>query len=74
MPTRNETNSLRKGYLFPGDVIVQDVLLVTQYGEVIDIKSITVELNIYENLSEHYLQCDAVISDAVGLIDSLEGN
>ena len=74
MPTRNETNSLRKGYLFPGDVIVQDVLLVTQYGEVIDIKPITIELNIYENLSEHYLQCDAVISDAVGLIDSLEGN
>lgn len=74
MPTRNETNSLRKGYLFPGDVIVQDVLLVTQLGEIIDIKPITIELNIYESLSAHYLQCDAVISDAVGLIDSMEGS
>lgn len=74
MPSRGENNSLRKGYLFPGDVVVQDVLLITQLGEIIDIKPITSEVNIYESLSEHYLQCDVAVMDAVGLIDSMEGN
>lgn len=69
-----EGQESKEGYRFAGDIEVKRLSLVSQSGQIIDIGPITQEVNIYQDLSEHYLQCELVISDAVALINSLTGD
>jgi hypothetical protein len=59
------------GYRNPGDVKVHDIQLVTQFGQVIDITPIILETNIYQNMFEHYLQCELLIGDTLNLLQEL---
>ena len=43
------------------------VSYITTQGAVIDISDLIVEFSIYQNIFEHYMQCELVLSDAVGL-------
>jgi hypothetical protein len=60
-----------KGYRVPGDIEISNFKLVSVRGQIIDIGPIVVEFNIYHNLFEHYLQCELVINDSLGVIQSL---
>lgn len=62
------------GYRFAGDIEVKNLILISQTGEMIDIAPIAVEVNVFQSLFEHYLQCEVVISDAVALINDLKGD
>jgi hypothetical protein len=59
------------GYKHAGDVDVRTFKLITAVGQVIDLESITVEFSVYQSLFEHYLQCDLVLNDSLGLINTL---
>ena len=59
------------GYKHAGDVDVRTFKLITAAGQAIDLESITVEFSVYQSLFEHYLQCDLVINDSLGLINTL---
>lgn len=59
------------GYKHAGDVDVRAFKLITAAGQSIDLESITVEFSVYQSLFEHYLQCDLVINDSLGLINTL---
>lgn len=63
-----------KGYRYAGDIDVKHVKLISQTGEIVDISSITAEVNVFQDLFEHYIQCEIVISDAVALLNSLKGD
>ena len=63
-----------KGYRFAGDIEVKDVLLVSQIGEIVDISKITLEINIFQSISEHYIQAEVVISDALALLQTFGGD
>lgn len=59
------------GYKHAGDIDVRTFKLITATGQVIDLESITVEFSVYQSLFEHYLQCDLVINDSLGLFNTI---
>ena len=60
-------------YRFPGDVEVGEVTLIGSSGQGIDIKRMVLEINIFQNIFDHYLQCDIAISDALNLNSIFKG-
>ena len=62
------------GYRNPGDVDIRRFSLISATGQIIDLSSVTVDFSVFQNLFEHYLQCDLVINDSVGLINTLNGD
>jgi len=60
-----------KGYKHAGDVDVRTFKLITATGQVIDLQSVTVEFSVYQSLFEHYLQCDLVVNDSLGLFNTI---
>ena len=62
-----------KGYRFSGDIDVKFVKLLSSDGELSDISTITVEVNVFQDLFEHYMQAELVISDAVAFLDDIGG-
>lgn len=61
-------------YRFPGDVEITAATIVSSRGEVFDIRNMVLEINIYQSLFDHYLQCDIAISDALNLNNSIKGD
>jgi hypothetical protein len=64
----------KKGYRFAGDIEIKSLSYVTQAGQVIDIGPITKEISIFEDIFQHFIQCEVVISDATALLNSIKGN
>jgi hypothetical protein len=62
------------GYRFPGDIEVKHVLIVSQTGQVKDIGKITLEVNIFQNLNEHYIQAELVVSDSIAMLEGFNGD
>jgi len=60
-----------KGYKHAGDVDIRSFKLVSAGGQIIDIENITVDFSIYQDMFQHYLQCDLVINDSLGLFNDL---
>lgn len=60
------------GYRYTGDIEVKRMTLVSQSGQIVQIGPIVQEINIFQDLFNHYLKCEIVISDAQGLIDSIK--
>lgn len=69
------TEEYIKGYRHPGDIEIQTFKLISTRGQVIDIGSIVVEFNIYQDMFRSFQECSIVINDSLGLINSLgKGN
>lgn len=66
-----DTFELQKGYRGPGDVEIQNMVLVSPVGTSIDIRPIVVEFSVYQNLFDHHLSCELVLNDSLGLISNL---
>jgi len=47
--------------------VIEKIILIPEIGDPINIKDITVELNVYQNLFEHYMHCDLVVTDSFDL-------
>tara|TARA_B110000259_G_scaffold166991_1_gene194999 strand:+ start:488 stop:1858 length:1371 start_codon:yes stop_codon:yes gene_type:complete len=62
------------GYNKPGDVDVRSFTLVSSSGQVIEIEDLVLDFSIFQNLFEHYMTCEIVINDSVGLINTLKGD
>ncbi len=60
-----------EGYKHAGDVDIRSFKLITATGQVIDLQSVTVEFSVYQSLFEHYIQCDLVINDSLGLFNTI---
>ena len=61
------------GYRFAGDIEIEKYFLITARGESIDITSIVTETNIFQDIFSHYLQAEIAISDALAILDSIQG-
>lgn len=59
------------GYKHAGDVDVRSFKLISASGQSIDIEPITIEFSVYQSIFEHYIQCDLVINDSIGLLNTL---
>ena len=57
---------------FAGDYDLKNIFLHNHFGEVIDIKNLVQELNIYESIYKNALTGSVVIIDAQNLIAKLE--
>ena len=57
---------------FAGDYNNEHIFLHTHYGEVIDIKNMVDELNIYESIYKNALTGSVVMTDAQNLISKLQ--
>lgn len=68
------TQETVKGYRFAGDIEVKDLMLISQIGEIVDISKIALEVNIFQSISEHYLQAEVVISDSLAMLQSFGGD
>ena len=64
---------INKGYRHPGDVEIESTLLITENGQTVDLSAVIQEINVYQNMFEHYMQCDVLISDSMGILDALGG-
>ena len=64
----------KTGYRYAGDIDVKQALLISQTGQIIDIMKLVLEYNFFQSLHEHYMQCDIVVQDALGILDSLKGD
>lgn len=62
------------GYKHAGDVDIRAMKFVSASGQVIDIDPIVIEFSVYQSITEHYLQCDLVINDSIGLINTINTN
>lgn len=62
------------GYRFPGDIEVKHVLIISQTGQVKDIGKITLEVNIFQNINEHYIQAELVVSDSIAMLEGFNGD
>lgn len=47
--------------------VIDKIMLIPEIGDVINIKDITVELSVYQNLFDHYMHCDIVLTDSFDL-------
>ena len=65
---------MNKGYRFAGDVEVNAVTIVSASGQSFNIKDMVLEINIYQSIMSHYLQCDIAIEDAINLGNAVKGN
>ena len=65
------SSSLDNNYRFPGDVEIESCILILSNGVPVDISSIATEINIYQDLQEHYLRCEITIHDAIGLFHTV---
>ena len=63
------TNS--KALSNPGDVTFKTVEIMSVNGDILDIKSFVVELNIYEDIFSSHLYGDVLLTDSRNLIDDL---
>jgi len=68
------TEETVKGYRFAGDIEVKGIVLISQTGEVVDIGKIVLEVNIFQSLNKHYLECEVVVSDSLSILQSLKGD
>ena len=59
---------------FAGDYKLDHVFLHNHKGEIVDVKQVMVELNIYESIYSNALTGSIVIADAQNLIGKLEIN
>lgn len=59
------------GYKHAGDVDIRTLKYVSASGQVIDIEPIVVEFSVYQSITEHYLQCDLVLNDSIGLVNTI---
>jgi hypothetical protein len=66
-----DTFELQKGYRGPGDIEIQNMILVSPIGTSIDIRPIVMEFSVYQNLFDHHLSCELVLNDSLGLISNL---
>ena len=66
------TNKVEKSIDFAGDYNLKNILLHNHAGEVIDIKNVVQELNIYESIYKNALTGTLVVIDAQNLIAKLE--
>ena len=57
---------------FAGDYNNEHIFLHTHYGEIIDIKNMVDELNIYESIYKNALTGSVVMTDAQNLISKLQ--
>jgi len=62
------------GYRNPGDIDIRRFSLISASGQVIDLKSLAIDFSVYQDLFEHFIQCDLVLNDSVGLINTLNGD
>jgi len=62
------------GYRSPGDIDVRKFTLITASGQIIDLQSLVVDFSVYQDIFEHYIQCDLVLNDSVGLINTIRGD
>jgi len=65
-------NKVEKSIDFAGDYNLKNILLHNHAGEVIDIKNVVQELNIYESIYKNALTGTLVVIDAQNLIAKLE--
>ncbi len=65
-------NKVPNSIEFAGDYDLKNIFLHNHYGEVIDIKNLVQELNIYESIYKNALTGSIVIVDAQNLIAKLE--
>lgn len=63
-----------KGYRYAGDIEVKFIKFISQTGEMTEIAPIVSEVNVFQNLFQHYLQGEIVISDAVAFLNELGGD
>lgn len=63
-----------KGYRFAGDVEIKSINLVLSGGRSLDISDMILEVNIYQNMFEHYLRGNFVVEDALNLNNIIKGN
>jgi len=56
-----------KGYRFAGDIEIKGIVLIDTNGTSIDMSSVVLEVNIFQDLFQHYLQCEVAVSDALSL-------
>ena len=66
------TNKVEKSIDFAGDYNLKNIFLHNHAGEVIDIKNVVQELNIYESIYKNALTGTLVVIDAQNLIAKLE--
>jgi hypothetical protein len=69
--SRNKTNP--SGYRHAGDYFIDTCMLTLANGESADVKDIASEINIYQDLTKHYMECDIVVDDANGIISDFDG-
>lgn len=62
------------GYRSPGDIAIRKFTLITASGQIIDLQSLVVDFSVYQDIFEHYIQCDLVLNDSVGLINTIRGD
>ena len=62
-----------KGYRHPGDIEIKTFKLVSSTGQVIDLGPIVLEFSVYEEIGAHYMECELLITDSLGLLDDLGG-
>lgn len=59
------------GYKHAGDYDVRTFKIITATGQSIDIEPLTIEFSLYQSLFEHYMQCDLVLNDSLGLLNTI---
>jgi len=60
-----------QGYRHPGDVELLNVSFIDLMGQVNDITTIASQISIYQNIFNHYLECDIIIEDAERFLHQL---
>ena len=62
-----------KGYRHAGDYQLDKLFLALPDGTGQDIRGIVTEINIYQDINKHYMECDFVVNDAKGIIENFDG-
>jgi hypothetical protein len=65
--------SEQAGYRHPGDIEIEHLKFFSATGRVIELAGIVTEVNIFQNIFDHYMRCSIVFSDSTGLFNSLKG-
>jgi hypothetical protein len=62
------------GYRHSGDIEIRAAHLITSAGQTIDISVMIEEMSVYQDIDNHFLECDIIIQDSLNLFGVIPPN
>jgi hypothetical protein len=69
-----QAHSSQTGYRQAGDIDVRAMSIISGSGQIVDVEGLVADFSIFQDIESHYMKCELVLNDSVGLMNTFIGN